>query len=307
MTFLHSVASKLLMSDDELLRFALTMPRRYKTYYIFKRNGVDLRLIAHPSRESKLIQRVLVDELRPLFPISRCATAYEKGTSIRMNALRHVNSRYILKMDCKNFFPSITPELLFLTAESNGIVIPELDKLFLEHALFYKSTRRAKLRMSIGAPSSPFISNVVMTNFDLAMEQECLAHGIMYTRYADDMTFTTNAKNLLFTIPKIVERLLFVHCYKKIRINSEKTVFSSKRFNRHVTGIVLTNDNELSIGRARKREIFSLMNSYKYSKLDGDDRQRLKGLINFAQSIENNFIARLKKKYTDWLVDDAMR
>jgi RNA-directed DNA polymerase len=307
MTFLHSVASKLLMSDDELLRFALTMPRRYKTYYIFKRNGVDLRLIAHPSRESKLIQRVLVDELRPLFPISRCATAYEKGTSIRMNALRHVNSRYILKMDCKNFFPSITPELLFLVAESNGIVIPELDKLFLEHALFYKSTRRAKLRMSIGAPSSPFISNVVMTNFDMAMEQECLACGIMYTRYADDMTFTTNIKNLLFTLPKIVERLLLIHCYKKIRINSEKTVFSSKRFNRHVTGIVLTNDNELSIGRARKREIFSLMNSYKYSKLDGDERQRLKGLINFAQSIENNFIARLKTKYTEWLVDDAMR
>jgi RNA-directed DNA polymerase len=307
MTLLHSVSNKLLMTEDDLLRFSLTMPRRYKTYYIFKRNGIDLRLIAHPSRESKLIQRVVVDELRPILPISKCATAYEKGTSIRLNALRHVNSRYILKMDCKNFFPSITPELLFFVAEKNEISISEIDKIFLENVLFYKSTRRAKLRMSIGAPSSPFISNFIMKNFDDAMEKECFERNITYTRYADDMTFTTNRKDILFDVPKVVTALLNVHCNKKIRINSEKTVFSSKRFNRHVTGIVLTNNDELSIGRARKREIFSLMNSCKYNKLDGGQRQKLKGLINFAQSIEHDFISRLKKKYGDWYVEDAMR
>lgn len=307
MNFLSSVADRLLMTEDELLKFSLTMPRRYKTYYILKRNGIDVRLIAHPSRESKLIQRVVVEELRPIFPISKCATAYEKGTSIRLNALRHVNSRYMLKMDCKNFFPSITPDLLFFAAQNNGIAISEIDKLFLESVLFYKSTRRAKLRMSIGAPSSPFISNFVMKNFDDAIESACFDQGITYTRYADDMTFTTNKKQILFDMPNIVKDLLSVHCNKKIRINSEKTVFSSKRFNRHVTGIVLTNSNELSIGRTRKREIFSLMNSCKYNKLDGDQRQRLKGLINFAQSIESNFISRLKAKYGDWFVDDAMR
>jgi len=307
MTLLRSVANKLLMTEDDLLRFSLTMPRRYKTYYIFKRNGIDLRLIAHPSRESKLIQRVVVDELQPILPISKCATAYEKGTSIRLNALRHVNSRYILKMDCKNFFPSITPELLFFVAEKNEIFISDMDRIFLENVLFYKSTRRAKLRMSIGAPSSPFISNFIMKNFDDAMEKECFEKSITYTRYADDMTFTTSKKDTLFDMPKVVTALLNVHCNKKIRVNSEKTVFSSKRFNRHVTGIVLTNNNELSIGRARKREIFSLMNSCKYNKLDGEQRKKLKGLINFAQSIEHDFISRLKKKYGDWYVDDAMR
>lgn len=307
MSILSILAEKLVMPEDELLRFALTMPRRYKKYEILKRNGTDTRLIAQPSKESKFIQSMIIVELRNILPVHNAATAYERGTGIRLNALRHLNSRFLLKMDFKNFFPSITPELFFMIATDSGVEFGDADKVFLEHALFFRSTRRAKLRMSIGAPSSPFVSNFVMNTFDHAMMDFCTNRNISYTRYADDLTFTTNEKNLLFEVPKVVGALLAEYCFKKIRINSSKTVFSSKRFNRHVTGIVLTNSNELSIGRDRKREISSLINSYRYGKLSEESSMRLRGLIAHAHHIEPNFIAKMKKKYSPEVIDAILR
>lgn len=307
MSIFSTLAEKLLMSEEELLRFALTMPRRYKKYEILKRNGIETRLIAQPSKESKFIQRMIVEELRNVLRVHKAATAYEKETGIRLNALRHLNSRYLLKMDFKNFFPSITPELFFAVAESSGVEFEQVDKILLEHVLFFRSTRHARLRMSIGAPSSPFVSNFVMNKFDQAMTDFCFGKNISYTRYADDLTFTTNEKNVLFDLPKVVALFLSEHCSKKIRINSSKTVFSSKRFNRHVTGVVLTNNNELSIGRERKREIASLINSFRYGALSEESTMRLKGLLAHAYHIEPEFIVRMKTKYSDQVINSILR
>ncbi|MBB3117658.1 retron St85 family RNA-directed DNA polymerase [Pseudoduganella violacea] len=308
MSLASILANKLVMSNADLFGFVLTMPRRYKQYKIFKRNGIETRHIAQPSKEAKFIQRIIVEELRKLLPpIHKAATAYEPGTGIKANALRHLNSRYLLKMDFKNFFPSITPEFLFLAAESSGIKFDELDKILLENALFYKSTRRARLRMSIGAPSSPFISNFVMSGFDNDMFDYCAKRNISYTRYADDLTFTTNEKDVLFEIPKIVESTLINACFRKIRINSKKTIFSSKKYNRHVTGVVLTSDGQLSVGRARKREVSSLINSFKYGKLDEKERLHLKGLIAHVHHIEPDFIFKMRKKYSDEVVNSLMK
>jgi retron-type reverse transcriptase len=307
MNLVSELTAKLLMTEEELLRFALTMPRRYKKYSIAKRNSSELRLIAQPSAEAKFVQRIIVEELRKFLQIHRAAMAYEKGTGIRLNALQHKGARYLLKMDFKNFFPSITPELFFMVANECGIEFLEIDRAFLESALFFRNTRRSRLRLSIGAPSSPFISNFIMSRFDEHMTDYCISRKISYTRYADDLTFTCNEKGTLFDVPVVVEELLRKHCFRKIRINSGKTVFSSKAFNRHVTGIVLTNEGQLSVGRSRKREIASLINSFRYGKLDNDARLRLKGLIAFAHHIEPNFIARMKVKYSADVIDSILK
>lgn len=307
MKFIAKLADKLMMSEGELLSFALTMPRRYKKYYIPKRNSEEMRLIAQPSQEAKFIQRVLVDELRPYFPVHSAATAYEKGVGIRLNADLHRNSRYLLKMDFKNFFPSITPELFFLVSHECGIDFEQVDKVFLENALFFRKIRRSRLRLSIGAPSSPFISNFVMSRFDDAVATYCASKNIAYTRYADDITFTTAEKGALFEVPAIVNAMLERHCFRKIRINTAKTVYSSKARNRHVTGIVLTNEDKLSVGRARKREVSSLINSFRFGCLDFKECLRLKGLLAYIHNIEPDFILRMKAKYSSDVIDAIFR
>jgi RNA-directed DNA polymerase len=307
MNLVQALCEDLVIPEGELWKFVLTIPRRYKKYTIPKRGSDKLRLIAQPSQEVKFIQRLLIDKLRGSLKIHSAAMAYEKNVGIRANALRHVENKFLLKMDFKDFFPSVTPELLFAITDSQNIRFEPNERILLEHALFWKMTRRSKLRLSVGAPSSPFISNFVMSNFDSNMAAYCFARGIVYTRYADDITFTSNTKGILFEIPDKVKLALKTDCLGKIKVNSTKTVFASKATNRHVTGLVLTNESKLSVGRWRKREISSLIHKFKLSLLDTEETLRLKGLIAFAIHIEPDFIQRMKNKYSENIISEIMR
>src|SRR5690606_38942278 len=85
---------------------------------------------------------------------------------------------------------------------------------------------------------------------------------------------------------------------KSIRINSEKTTFVSKARSRKVTGLVLTNENKVSIGRDRKRQISAMVHQYTLGKItDRKEIEKLKGIINFAVYIDPIFLNFLIHKY----------
>ncbi len=302
MSLLAYLEDELLMDGDELLVYAKTAPHRYKKYTIPKRNSRKVRAIAQPSKELKFIQRAVIEYLESMLPIHESATAYRKGISIRNNAQLHVDGKYLLKMDFKDFFPSITPRLFFNVASNVGVEFSGEDKELIANLLFYKMRRNSPLRLSIGAPSSPFISNFVMWLFDNALNNGCKGKKVVYSRYADDLTFSTNVKDNLYQTPKEVEVLLKLNTYGNIKINKEKTVYSSKGHNRHVTGITLANNNQLSIGRERKRLISSMIHNFKYEKLQPQKIEELKGLLAFAKHIEPTFYERMNKKYGQQIV-----
>ena len=163
---------------------------------------------------------------------------------------------------------------------------------------FFWQPKRSKIkRLSIGAPSSPFISNSILFDFDTRIGEISKQLEITYTRYADDLTFTNREKNVLFQIPDLVKKEIANLAYPKLTVHNEKTVFSSKKHNRHVTGLVLTNDNLVSIGRQRKRYIRSLIFKFINNRLDHKSTLRLKGYISFARDIEPKFIDSIENKY----------
>lgn len=287
----------LVTSESEILKFSATAPHRYKKYRIPKRNGDETRRIAQPSKELKFIQRLIVNKLESTLPVHSSAKAYRAGVSIKDNALKHQNTRYMLKMDFKDFFPSIEPQLFFKVASSCGINFSKLDQELLSNLLFYKLTRRSKLKLSIGAPSSPLISNFVMYFFDAAIYEYCSELGVNYTRYADDLTFSTNRKDVLFEFPNVISEQLKKYSYGLIKVNLNKTVFSSKGHNRHVTGITITNDSKLSLGRSKKRMISSLIHKYSLGILTKKQTDCLRGHISFAKFVEPAFFSRVEKKY----------
>ncbi len=98
------------------------------------------------------------------------------------------------------------------------------------------------------------------------MNEYCSEKGIIYSRYADDLTFSKQA-GLLSHLPKIVSEKLNSLYKKSIRINSEKTTFVSKAHSRKVTGLILTNQNNVSIGRTKKRNISAMVHQYKIGKI----------------------------------------
>lgn len=281
--------------------FALSAPKKYKTYQIPKRTS-GTRLIAHPSKELKKYQRSLIKLLSKKLPVHSKAVAYVEKKGIRYNANLHRKSKYLLKMDFHNFFHSITPEMLseLINQPEIELNIESLEFYLLKNLLFWSPSKKStgKLVLSIGAPSSPYISNTILYKFDQAIENHCKENGVIYSRYADDITFSTNKKLELFKIPRIVKKALREQFKGAIKINESKTVFSSKAHNRHITGVTITNEGSLSLGRERKRMISALIHQYKINKLPESDLSYLVGLLSFAKDIEPTFLSRMEKKYS---------
>lgn len=304
-------ADSLEISVENLLMFLLNAPKMYKVYRIPKRTH-GYRVIAQPTKQLKEYQRKFINIFFPYLPVHEYAMAYQKNKNIQQNAEIHKNNSYLLKMDFENFFNSITPALFWNEWENiNPYIFDENEKNLFSRLLFWnpnrKRTQRENLILSIGAPSSPLISNFVMYRFDKLITQYCLDKNINYTRYADDLTFSTNIKNILYQIPVEVSKNLNLLFGNKLRINNSKTVFSSKAHNRHITGITITNNNKLSLGRERKRYIRALVHQYKYAQLEKADIQYLKGLLNFCKSIEVSFIHSLAQKYGNETLKNIMK
>ena len=92
---------------DELLRLIRSAPYRYKVFHIPKRIPGQFRTIAQPAREVKALQYWVMKNVLKRFDVHPAATAYRKDLSIADNARPHARGRFLLKMDFKDFFPSL--------------------------------------------------------------------------------------------------------------------------------------------------------------------------------------------------------
>ena len=82
-----------------------------------------------------------------------------------------------------------------------------------------------------------------------------------------------------------------------LELNDDKTVYASKKNGRRVTGVILTNDYNLSIGRDKKRLIRSMLDHFRKGSLVEEDIAKLQGYLRFANDIEPDFILRMSEKY----------
>lgn len=268
----------------------------YKTYRIEKRSG-GFRWIAQPAREIKVVQHWLIENVFSTLPIHACASAYKPGSSIRKNAEVHSKNNYLVKLDFSNFFNSIRHEDLVRLFKSHlSEIFGESDLEKIARLCCYKPDNSG-LCLSVGAPTSPVLSNAVMYEFDLKVAEWCATHQIVYTRYADDLTFSTNVKGLSSEVVSVVEQLLAENTSAALAINREKTIHLSKKVQRRVTGLVLDNEGQVSLGRQRKREISSLIHKFSLNSLPDEESYRLQGLIAFASDVEPMFVIRMKNKY----------
>ncbi|WCG91886.1 retron St85 family RNA-directed DNA polymerase [Proteus terrae] len=301
MNIISVLTKQLNYSEQDLLRLILNAPYKYRVYTIPKRVH-GRRTIAQPTKAVKELQKSYLKYQK--FPFHNSSMAYRKNYSIKDNADLHKANSFLLKMDLANFFNSLTPSIFWNVWQEYWEYPQLLERKLIESILFWNNS--GNLVLSVGAPSSPTISNFCMSFFDIAVSEYCNSINVVYTRYADDLTFSTCVSNILSTIPNFISSILIEKFHGNISINNQKTVFSSKAHNRHVTGITITNDGKLSIGRDRKKYIKHLINQYKYNLLDDDTIYHLKGMISFANHIEPEFISAMKKKYSSILIDEII-
>jgi hypothetical protein len=285
------------LSEHDVRRIVSNAPLRYKTYQIAKRTG-GTRLISQPARELKALQRILSKEILIHRPIHPAATAYRRGISIKTNASTHADNGPILKMDFKDFFPSITEKDWVAYCQKYSLFNGDTEDILITTKIFFRKYRGVQfLRLAIGAPSSPPLSNILMYDFDTKVCDTASRDQVKYTRYADDLTFSAKRTGFLVHVREMLQRIIRETPFPSLTINDSKTVLATRKYKRMVTGLILANDGKVSIGHRRKRQIRAAVHYQTQGKLDLAGQAQLAGMLAFVNAVEPEFLDRLKQKY----------
>lgn len=283
-------------SEHELVTLIATAPFRYKTHYIEKRRGRGRREISQPTRELKFLQRILVNHELVNLPIHEVAVGYRQGYSIYDHAQPHASARYLLKLDFKNFFPSLKREALefCLSRDTNYL---EEERWILGNLLCRNVRNTDSYQLSIGAPSSPLISNYLLYEFDEQVSNFCKTKNVIYTRYADDLAFSTSVPSVLNKVEEEIHHLATELWYLGLVLNEEKSVNVSTKRRRTLVGLTLSNDGRASIGRSAKRGLRVAIHRHHLGLISPDEIANLRGRLAFVKAIDPEFVAKLLEKY----------
>tara|TARA_R110002012_G_scaffold302549_2_gene503770 strand:+ start:259651 stop:260394 length:744 start_codon:yes stop_codon:yes gene_type:complete len=221
------------------------------------------------------------------------ATAYKKGASIRANAEFHRTTRYTVRLDFEKFFPSFHGGQVEAFIGDAGLNLNEADLSFVRRILCRNDA------LTIGAPSSPALTNAMMYGFDHDLWAWCEERNLIYTRYADDIFISSYEANVLEGVCEKVSELAGSFAYANLHLNRKKTTHLSRKYRRSITGLVVTPDEKVSIGRGRKRRLRSDIYRFMSPENESDpaDRSRIAGMIAFAKDVEPDFYQRLIQKY----------
>lgn len=266
------------------------------------------RHLINPCPELKLLQKDIANVLQNqafILP-HNAAHAFRENRSYFTNAQYHKDSKHIINLDLKDFFDSITEDILYTNLKLHPVFnIDTLGEELLQNIIkiaTYKGTTPQ------GSPLSPFLSNIIMVNFDfrlrkLLSEQEI---ATLYTRYADDMTFSSKKSQDITHIIHLVEEILKDYYDDKIKINYNKTkkITPGRCF---ITGVKLNQKHNLTVGWEKKKLIKSKI--YNLGKLiiqkpETDythECQSVLGYLAFMYNIEPDYTSYLFRKYTEQL------
>lgn len=260
----QDIATSLGISLKELWFFSIHRERErqphYITFAIPKRTG-GKRLIMAPKRRLKRVQRELLDLLVGKLPVSEHAHAFRRGRSIRTGAEPHVGRLFVLKLDLKDFFPSVTFARVrglliaygysFPVATTLAVLLTEAERqpVQIEGDVFHVPVG-ARYCVQ-GAPTSPALCNALVLRLDHRLAGLARKHNLNFTRYADDLTFSgemdrASAAKVRVLVQRIVSEEGFV-------VNAAKTRLMGRGARQAVTGVVV--NQVLGLSRKTRRRI----------------------------------------------------
>ena len=288
-----------LESPVELCRFLQTSMQKveelinapiYKHYVIKKKRGGERHIFA-PETELKQIQRRLNYFLQAYYLWIKPAEVhgfvinpryFGSHCNIVANAAVHTGKKYVLNIDLKDFFPSISAKRIKSLFTSPHFNYNEQIAI----ALTFLTTYEAKL--PTGAPTSPVLSNFVCLALDEELRMFCSENGLHFTRYADDLTFSSDTLISQDTIQNIIQ-LINKHDFE---VNKKKLRLHSSNRRQTVTG--LTVNEKVNVDRKLFKKIRAMLHDMTTNGIDAATRRHfnLKDVVGDRQ--RGHFIWRLE-------------
>ena len=281
------------LTEETLYQMIVLPDHFYRSFTIPKRSGGE-RLISAPYPALMMAQRWIYENiLLPGVEVSESATGFVPGKSILDNAIPHLNSKEVLKMDLKDFFPSVDIKRVISVFKGLGY--------YHRIAYYLASLCCENKHLPQGAPTSPILSNIVTKRLDYRLKNLAAKYGLVYTRYADDLTFSGEH------IPvKFISIVSDIVSNERFEVNEDKTVIMRERNRKIITGVSVSSD-KLCIPRAKKRWIrqqsyyikrYGIRSHMKHKHIvDPFYDMRIKGYLAYWKSIEpeNPFLKKLIK------------
>ncbi|MCG8318491.1 MAG: reverse transcriptase family protein [Cytophagales bacterium] len=281
--------------------------RKYRySYYLIKKKKSGFRRIIAPHKPIKYLQDWIKINILDKTLLSSSATGFVKGKSILDNARVHVKSEVIINLDLENFFEHINERRVYgifyslgysknLSVEFAKICTVHIsqDKFEelsdLEKGYFEDIYNKPRAVLVQGASTSPCLSNLICKRLDYRLSALANKHGINYSRYADDLTFSGDSDKLpsINLIKKIIKD-------EDFNINWNKYGKYKNGQRQMVTGLLV--NEKIRVPKKYKKEIYRhLFFCKKYGALShfnrispnkGYRKEWLLGKILFVNSIE---------------------
>lgn len=251
----------------------------YKSYEIPKKSG-GFRTISQPARQLKAIQSWILRNILDKLYSSEHSYGFEKGSSILQNASPHIGSNYILTLDLKDFFPSITANRVYTIFRSIGYNT-KIAAILTNLCVHENSLPQ-------GAPTSPKLANLICLKLDTRIYGYAGSRGMTYSRYADDITLSAQSLKKIEKTKNFIETIIKD---ENLELNQMKTMILGTKRKKEVTGLVLSDDS-VGIGREKYREIRSKLHHLFTGK--SDDFNHVNGLLSFIYDVD---IKRYRKLY----------
>jgi RNA-directed DNA polymerase len=267
----------------------------YYEYTIPKKSGGE-RIIRQPGRRLKAIQAWILRNILDKLQSSRHATAFQKRKCLKDNVTPHRYNRYFLCIDLEDFYHSIKTYRVKMLFELIGYPASAAS------VLGYLCT--CKNALPQGGITSPSLSNLICGKLDKRLSSYTSRRNIVYTRYADDMTFSSNnPKKLQRAYPMLIKIIKT----SNFQINYDKVRFFGPRRRCLITGLVKNStETSFGIGRKKKRIMRAVMHNLLIKK--GTDSKydnvlSIKGWLSYLNSVDtdsykqmNAYYNRLKRK-----------
>ncbi len=247
----------------------------YQRFGIHKKTG-GVRLISAPMPRLKRLQYWVLDNILQKIPLSDHAHGFVPLRSIVSNARPHIGKKIVINMDLKDFFPTIGyPRIkgLFSNLGYNNEVStllalicsePETETVEMDEQRYYIHSKQRFLPQ--GAPTSPNISNIICYRLDKRLQGLAKKTGFVFTRYADDMTFSSQNSDKVMSLLNWVKAIITEEGFV---LHPEKTRIMHKGVRQEVTGVVV--NEKLSVNRKHLKQFRALLFQL---KKDGYGNQR---------------------------------
>lgn len=229
------------ISSKELNYLSLHSRRLYSSRLIPKRSG-GFRLLESPNDRLKYIQRMLLRTFEKIYVPRNSVHGFTKGRGIISNAAAHQKRPYLLNIDLKDYFQTITFKRVRGLLQSLGVS--------LEVANVISRLTVTNNRLPQGAATSPILANMVSFSLDIELQNFAKKNNMRYTRFADDISLSSftqpiclfkerELKTRKLKVEDLSEEFVSIISGNGFALNEDKLWFSDKTLRREVTGLIV--------------------------------------------------------------------